>query len=132
MRMVVLAVAAMACAAPALAEPWSGSWRGVGLQAGPAGAQSTWTIDMRIDARGASKIDYPSLKCGGELREVSRGVNQIEFAEKITYGPCMDGGRIVAESRDGELYWFWRLPPGSPNGGDADASAVLYRPARIG
>ncbi len=99
-----------------------GGWHGVGLQAGPLGVQSTWDITMRIRADITSRIEYPSLGCKGILHELSRHIDEIEFREEITQGPCIDGGRMVVRLREGRVFWFWY----SANG-EADASAVLYR-----
>ena len=124
----LLALAALAAiAAPAHAQ-MSGGWQGVGLQAGPTGVQSTWTISMTVRSGIASRIEYPSLGCTGTLHELSRTRDEIEFREQITAGPCIDGGRIIARLRDGRLSWFWYLPGGNAG---VDASAVLYRETAI-
>jgi hypothetical protein len=124
----LLALAALAAlAAPAQAQ-MSGGWQGVGLQAGPSGVQSTWTISMTVRSDIASRIEYPSLGCTGTLHELSRSRDEIEFREEITAGPCIDGGRIVARLRDGRLSWFWYIPGGNAG---VDASAVLYRESPI-
>jgi hypothetical protein len=124
----LLALAALAAlAAPAHAQ-MSGGWQGAGLQAGPSGVQSTWTISMTIRSDNTSRIEYPSLGCTGTLRELSRSRDEIEFREEITAGPCIDGGRIVARLRDGRLFWFWYIPGGNAG---VDASAVLYRESPI-
>jgi hypothetical protein len=116
--LLILAIAA--APAPAHAQV-SGEWRGIGLQVDRQGAQSSWTISMRIDDA-ASRIDYPSLGCKGVLHEVRRSSGEIEFREEITTGDCIDGGRLLVRLMDGRLWWYWhdRLER-------ADASAVLYR-----
>lgn len=120
----LLALAAMACVSPAFAQaPSDGVWKGTGLQVGRSGVQSTWTIRMTVRQSGKSEIEYPSLGCKGELSQVANGVEGFEFIERITEGPCIDHGRIVAKQRSSRVFWFWYLP----GGGDADASAVLYR-----
>lgn len=124
MRTALLALAAIAFASPAFAQaPSDGVWKGTGLQVGRSGVQSTWTIRMTIRQGGRHEIEYPSLGCKGVLTQVANGVEGFEFNERITEGPCIDRGRIVAKQRAGKVFWFWYLP----SGGDADASAVLYR-----
>jgi len=124
----LLALAALAAIdAPAHAQ-LGGGWQGVGLQAGPEGVQSTWTISMTVRSDITSVIEYPSLGCTGTLHELSRTRDEIEFREEIKTGPCIDGGRIIARLRDGRLSWFWYLPGGKAG---VDASAVLYRTSLI-
>jgi hypothetical protein len=122
----LLVLALVAMAAPAHAQiphvQVSGSWRGVGLQVGREGAQSSWTISMRVSGDGAAHIDYPSLGCKATLHEVRRVPAEIEFREEITTGACIDGGRLVVRPMDGRLWWYWHDTEGR-----ADASAVLYR-----
>ena len=115
----LLVLACIGGAAPAHAQ-LAGDWRGVGLQVDRIGAQSSWTIAMRVG--GASRIDYPSLGCRATLHEVRRSGSEIEFREEITEGDCIDGGRLVVRSMDGRLWWYWHDAAGR-----ADASAVLYR-----
>ena len=118
-----------ACAATALAQPAHGQapsdgvWKGTGLQVGSGGAQSTWTIQLTVNQHGKSQIEYPSLGCKGELTQIANGVEGFEYNERITSGPCIDKGRIVAKQRSGRVFWFWY----QPGGGEADASAVLYK-----
>jgi hypothetical protein len=120
----VAACAATALAQPAHAQaPADGIWKGTGLQVAHAGAQSTWTIKLTVDQHGKSLIEYPSLGCKGELTQIANGVEGFEYNEKITSGPCINRGRIVAKQRSNRVFWFWY----QPGGGEADASAVLYR-----
>ena len=119
-----LALATIAMVSPALAQaPSNGVWKGTGLQVGRAGVQETWTIRMTVVQGGKSEIEYPSLGCKGVLTQVANGLEGFEFNERITEGPCIDRGRIVAKERSGRVFWFWYMP----GGGDVDASAVLYR-----
>lgn len=125
MRTLVLAV--LLIAAPAVAQPGqvlaAGDWHGTGLQVGPGGIQSTWTIELSINAQ-HSAISYPSLSCKGVLHRISSRPTQIVFREEITEGDCIDSGHISATFENGRIFWFWTKP-----GLDVDASAVLY-PAR--
>lgn len=130
MRAVILAALVILTAAPAMAQPGhkklgTGEWRGTGLQVGPAGVQSTWTIELTIGARNGA-ISYPSLGCKGELELVLRSASQVEYVETITEGNCFTGGRISAILENGRLFWFWTKP-----GSGADASAVLYPDEQI-
>jgi hypothetical protein len=122
--LLILAITAIAapCHAQTLHTRLSGEWRGVGMQVGREGAQSTWTISMRISGDSASRIEYPSLGCKATLHEVRRLPAEIEFREEITEGPCIDRGRLVVRPMDGRLWWYWHDAEGR-----ADASAVLYR-----
>jgi hypothetical protein len=55
---------------------------------------------MQLTASGSKyKIDYPSLKCGGEWRIVSLGLETATFKERITDGKdkCVDDGNVVIE-----------------------------------
>jgi len=123
-RILLLAFAATAFASPALAQsPADGVWKGTGLQVGKDGVQSTWTIRMTVRQGGKSEIEYPSLGCKGALTQIANGIEGFEYNESITEGDCIDRGRIVVKQRSGRVFWFWY----QPGGGDADASAVLYR-----
>lgn len=125
MRTLVLAI--LMLAAPASAQPAqkpaASDWHGTGLQVDPGGIQSTWTIEMSINAQ-RSVISYPSLGCTGILHRISSSPTQLVFREEITEGDCVDNGRVIATFENGRIFWFWTKP-----GLDADASAVLY-PAR--
>jgi len=123
MRTLILAV--LLFVAPAAAQPqkvdFTGEWHGTGLQTGPGGVQSTWTIELRINADRSGAISYPSLDCRGVLRWVANGANRIVFREEITKGACIDDGRVEATLVNGRIFWFW-----TKHGVDIDASAVLY------
>jgi hypothetical protein len=111
----------VAAATPAHAQ-LAGDWRGVGLQVDRYGAQSSWTIAMRVQAEGVNRIEYPSLGCKATLHEVRRQAAEIEFREEITQGDCIDGGRLIIRPMDGRLWWYWHDAEGRAN-----ACAVLYR-----
>jgi hypothetical protein len=124
-RLFCLAIAGLAMlASPAFAQaPADGVWTGTGLQVDRAGVQSSWTIRMTIQQGGQSEIEYPSLGCKADLTPVANGHDGFEFNERIVEGDCIDRGRIVVKQRSGRVFWFWY----QPGGGEADASAVLYR-----
>ena len=121
-----LASASPGEAQPVRAERVAGEWSGEGFQVGPTGYQSHWTVEIELAGRGGA-IAYPSLGCTGALTLVrgSARSERAEYAERITSGACLDGGRVVVEARAGRLFWFWYAPPGSEGVG-SDASAVLY------
>lgn len=123
MRTFILAT--LLLAAPASAQPgqqasMSGDWYGTGLQVGPGGVQSTWTIELSI-RKGSAEINYASLNCKGVLHRLQSTPTRIIFREEITEGDCIDAGRVSATLENGRVFWFWTKPDL-----DADASAVLY------
>lgn len=117
-------IAAFLLTAPAMAQPGqsiiTGDWYGTGLQVGPEGVQSTWTIELSIKGN-RSEISYPSLACKSVLHRIASKPDQITYREEITEGDCIDGGSISATLENGRVFWFWTKPDL-----DADASAVLY------
>lgn len=122
--LLLMSCLALAMSAPAQAQRShviAGDWRGTGLQVGPEGVQSSWTIQLSITPAGAAEIAYPSPGCKSVLHRVTSAPNETVFREEITQGACIDGGHISVMARNGRLFWFW-TSPGTP----ADASAVLY------
>jgi len=122
--LLMMSCLALAMAAPAQAQPlpsMAGAWHGTGLQVGPEGVQSSWTIQLSMTATGTAEITYPSLGCSSVLHRVTAAPNEVLFREEITQGACIDGGHISVIAKNGRLFWFW-TSPGTP----ADASAVLY------
>jgi hypothetical protein len=120
-----LILAALLLAAPAVAQPgqkasMAGDWYGTGLQVGPGGVQSTWTIELSIK-KDSAEINYPSLNCKGVLHRIQSTSTRIVFREEIIKGDCVDDGHISATLENGRVFWFWTKPDL-----DADASAVLY------
>lgn len=119
-----LLLAAFLLTAPAVAQPSQslpqGDWHGTGLQVGPDGVQSTWTIDLSLTGK-QSEISYPSLACKGVLHRVTSSPGRVTFREEITEGDCINAGRISVTFENGRVFWFWTKP-----GLNADASAVLY------
>jgi len=122
--LLLMSCLALAMSAPAQAQrahAIAGDWHGTGLQVGPEGGQSSWTIQLSITAAGAAEIAYPQLGCKSVLHRVTAAPNETVFREEITQGACIDGGHISVMAKNGRLFWFW-TSPGTP----ADASAVLY------
>ncbi len=91
--------------APVKANDLIGTWRGLGHQTG-GGAARSYPVVMRIAPYGGD-IDYPSLRCGGSLTQLSADGDVAQFQERITYGNCIDGGTIDVTLREGKLDWKW-------------------------
>ncbi len=117
----LLFVLAFAVSAQNLDGDWlSGSWEGTGYQIDDG---STWP--MRVTASdGKYSVEYPSLKCGGEWRIVSMGLEKATFKERITYGKdnCVDDGNVVIERLNGRQISFRHSLPDTI---DVIASAIL-------
>lgn len=87
-----------------------GTWEGMGSQ----DTDSTWSIRLTI-LSAAFLVEYPSLKCGGELSLVERGNGFMRFTEKITDGRlnCIDGGTIVIQETGlDQIKYEWFYPNG--------------------
>src|SRR5688572_8133000 len=99
-RVFVFVVFVAACAATALAQPASaqapsdGVWKGTGLQVGAGAAQSTWTIRFTVNQHGKNELEYPRLGCKGKQTQIANAVEGFADTDRITYGPCIDRGRI--------------------------------------
>jgi hypothetical protein len=131
-RLAAILSAPLLCAGlPALAGDAAsliGTWQGVGHQT-PAGAHPEWTIVMTIGAVGGT-IDYPSLRCGGKLTQLSRDAVSAQFHETITYGQsaCIDGGTVAVKLTKGRLSWVWTgAADGTQYRASADITAELVR-----
>ena len=89
---------------------FEGVWEGDGVQENT----SSWTIKVSILDNNYS-IDYPSLRCGGELILISEGSGRMEFREQLTYGKtkCIDNGRtaLIIVGRD-SVRFEWYYPNG--------------------
>ncbi|MGH6735545.1 MAG: hypothetical protein ACRECX_05635 [Methyloceanibacter sp.] len=84
----------------------AGTWSGSGHQTGGGAPRQNYPVVMTINSGGGT-IDYPSLKCGGSLMELSNSGTSAEYRERITYGNCIDGGTISVSFADGKLHWVW-------------------------
>jgi len=69
---------------------FQGTWEGEGAQ----NDGRDWSIKVDFD-KGA--ILYPSIDCVGTLTLLSEDYSEIEYAEHITSGDCVDNGRIIIE-----------------------------------
>ncbi len=81
-----------------------GKWKGSGTQSNG----SSWDIHVKI--AGKSKIDYPSLGCGGDLILREKESNQWQLSEKLTYGKknCVNNGKVVLIKKNkNELEYRW-------------------------
>lgn len=88
-----------------------GSWEGRGSQTDPPGE---WTIAATIMGGQpvgglVGTIAYPSLNCTGTLTLRAASTSALEVQERITTGPCEDGGIItLTVQEDGSLRYDWR------------------------
>lgn len=78
---------------PMLSNTLQGVWEGSAYQ---PNTTSNWTIKTTI-ANTQASIDYPSLRCGGDLTLLKRTANQMQFRETLTYGKstCVNNGKTV-------------------------------------
>lgn len=109
-------------------QPITGSWDGVALEMLAGGETQLYAIQLRFDADGGGKIDYPTLACGGALAPLRKLGDVQEFRETLSYGRdnCVDNGTVSVWLKSGKLIWIWTgEDSGQP---DSVASAVL-RPA---
>lgn len=131
-RVMTMAAAGLALAGclPALAGggglpvDFLGEWEGRGSQSDEPGE---WTIAANIvggEPGGiVGTIAYPSLDCRGELRLRAATAVQMELAEHITAGQCVDGGLITLTAQeDGRLRYTW-----TKAGYPAEAQGALWR-----
>jgi hypothetical protein len=105
-----------------MANTLSGTWRGLGHQTG-RGETHNYPVVMRITPDGGS-TDYPSLRCGGSLTQLSAGGSMAQFREHITYGNCLDGGTIDVKLNGSKLDWKWA-------GDDIVVTAELEPPCTV-
>lgn len=88
-----------------------GAWEGRGSQPDPPGE---WTISATIMGGQpvgglVGTIAYPSLGCTGTLTLLAASPSALELGERITTGPCEDGGIITLTAlQDGRLRYAWR------------------------
>ncbi len=94
-----------------------GRWAGYGRQFSP---RQRWRLEMDINAATIGNvvgtIEYPSLRCGGELLLTSANEDRWTMRENITQGAgnCVDGGSITMEIREsGQAQWNWYDPQGT-------------------
>jgi SH3 domain-containing protein len=94
-----------------------GRWAGYGRQFSP---RQRWRLEMDINAATIGNvvgtIEYPSLRCSGELLLTSANEDRWTLRENITQGRgnCVDGGSITMEIREsGQAQWNWYDPQGT-------------------
>ena len=80
-----------------------GNWRGSVSQPGYG---SYITLMSFHDTNGT--VEYPSLKCGGTVKMLSKSGNEYRFLEHITYGRCIDSGVITVKVRGDSMDWKWQ------------------------
>lgn len=80
-------------------KPLAGNWKGTMTQADRG---SSYPIKLTIYAAArpgnqvVAKVDYPSLKCGGEWRLKNASGTTMIADEVITYGNCINGQMQVS------------------------------------
>ena len=65
-------------------------------------------------------VEYPSLKCGGTVKILSKSGNEYRFLEHITYGRCIDNGVISVKVQGNSMDWKWQ-------GSGITSTAILTR-----
>ena len=94
-----------------VSNDFQGIWEGRGYQYNNS---QNWTIRITIVGN-QSKIEYPSLRCGGDLIPLTRTANKIEFRERITYGSsCVNNGKtVITKINANTLKFDWYEANGS-------------------
>lgn len=97
-----------------------GSWEGNVTQDDPP---STYPMEMNLYGD-VGNINYPSLRCGGNLKFIRSDGKSYWYQENLTFGKdkCIDGG-ILQMSRHAlgdDTYWDWHWV-----GGGATARGVV-------
>jgi hypothetical protein len=95
----------------ALSSDFQGVWEGRGYQ---YDTSQSWTIKTTIVGN-QYKIDYPSLRCGGDLILLNRTANKLEYRERLTYGnSCISNGKtVLTKTNANTLKFVWYNPDGS-------------------
>lgn len=112
-RIMASLVLVVSAAQPAWSVDLNGTWTGT-LDQVPAGPQgSAYTVVLSVPALDKSSVDYPTLKCGGNLSLVSSDDSGATFREKITRGceTCEDGGIILIKKINATTATYeWKDP----------------------
>jgi hypothetical protein len=109
----------------ALPTAFFGSWEGRGSQSDQPG---DWSIAATLTGGQpvgglVGTIAYPSLSCSGTLTLRAASASRLELEERITSGPCVDGGIITLTALDdGSLRYDWHK-----NGETMTAEGMLSR-----
>jgi murein DD-endopeptidase MepM/ murein hydrolase activator NlpD len=92
----------------------AGTWRGNVMQPGAPRYTTTFRVDATGPGARCGTIDYPELRCGGELRNCRLNNGVYLFEEALTYGrlQCIANGTIAAEPRGNQLDWKWTYSTG--------------------
>lgn len=89
---------------------FQGIWEGRGYQ---YNTSQSWTIRVIIVGN-QSKIEYPSLRCGGDLIPLTRTADKIEYRERITYGSCVNNGKtVITKLNENTVKFDWFEANGS-------------------
>jgi len=94
---------------------YAGVWRGMGQH---IGGGSEWPVSMCIPggARGTTvgTFAYPTYYCGGELVLLESSQCVVELREKLVYGGCANGGKVVLSNpANGKMTYEWYYSHGA-------------------
>lgn len=90
-----------------LAGQYTGTWRGVGVQAdGPH-----WAMTLTLSAQ-SSSVNYPSVPCGGAWDSLALEGPRALLIEHITHGQdlCIDGSYVTLQEDNLQLIARWYDP----------------------
>ena len=112
-RNILALILVLSATPPALSVDLNGTWKGT-LNQVPADPQtSSYTVVLTVPSLEKSSVDYPTLKCGGNLSLVRSDNTSATFREKITRGceTCEDGGTILVKKIDANTATYeWKDP----------------------
>ncbi len=95
---------------------FDGVWIGEGKEIGGI----EWSIEISIDSYNREyKVDYPSLKCGGDIKLISMTDERVEFRENLTYGLefCENNGKtVLIKTNTNKANYIWYHENGDRDG----------------
>lgn len=109
-RTIALSMSAVgvAFAGMAYAAGLGGTWSGTVTQ---SDNNQSYTVEMELYG-GRGTINYPSLRCGGNLLLASEHDKTVSYRESLTFGKdkCIDGGLVqLSPHPSGDpTMWNWR------------------------
>lgn len=95
---------------PATSKRWlEGTWEGTAYQ---SDTKENWMLKLSVK-NGTYRVDYPSLKCGGEWRPIRLGKRIATFKEKLTYGhdECVDNVTVTIRKLNRRQVAYWYVEP---------------------
>ena len=86
-----------------------GTWEGTAYQ---SDTKENWIMKLSVK-NGTYRVDYPSLKCGGEWRLIRLGKRIATFKEKLTYGhsECVDNVTVTIRKLNRRQVAYWYVEP---------------------